>query len=639
MSSIEDRLRESLRDRATDVEPTPQLWERVQKETRRRAQLTWLFAGLSVAVVVGALTVAIPAVLDDDALPRPGVLDTPPADAPSDQQTPTGTTGLGVYGIVTTDGEDIVVRDVHGVGQATLLDLDQSACECEIAYIAVSPQSTDTDVLVVYTVLAEGRWEQRWLRATGNDLADLTTTSGDYFLDDHAITSDTAPASTPAAAFSPDGEYVAWVEMPALEAASPMLRVVGFGTQGPTDVTASYALTDLPNRGYAAQDWNRDDAIVITTYQEGLEAYRVPVRLHGNAVEFGAVTPLEVVGGRVPIDIVDVGMGLDEYLWAVEGSGEGSVRFSLTITGGPEGPRDVPLPAELAQTSDPSSVWMTAEATTVLLGQGGRAWLIDAFNGNTVEVPGTASAGAFVGMNFPPPPPPPGEEQPTAPPTGETAPTVAIEGLGDVVVRDGTGRVTATLYDSPCTDAEDCEFRPARLAVRPGSTIADLTVLVLWLGDGAELGWISVVDGEPTPYTPFPQQHQISASVVGSGSEPVAVWSSDGRHIAWIEEDTGTGTFGLRTVGWSGGPGTGRLADDNASWEIDTSRLGRDLDLELDEWGPWTTTETGSEVASFTARWRSSGGEFDLAEGLWLERQSDGALALVDDSLTPVPDE
>jgi hypothetical protein len=282
---------------------------------------------------------------------------------------------------------------------------------------------------------------------------------------------------------------------------------------------------------------------------------------------------------------------------------------------------------------------MTAEASTVLLGQGGRAWLIDASNGNTVPVPGTASAGAFLGMNLLPPPPRPGEEQPTAPPTTNTEPTVAIEGWGDVVLRDGDGAALTTLFDSPCTDAEDCEFRPARVAVRPGSTRDDLTVLVLSLGDGAELGWISVVDGEPTPYTPFPQQHQISGTVMGSGSEPVPVWSDDGRHIAWIEEDAGTGTFGLRTVGWSGGPGTGRLADDNASWEIDPSLLGSDLDLELEAWGPWITTEASSEVASFTVRWRSSGGEFDLAEGPWLERQSDGALALVDDSLTPVPSE
>ena len=93
---------------------------------------------------------------------------------------------------------------------------------------------------------------------------------------------------------------------------------------------------------------------------------------------------------------------------------------------------------------------------------------------------------------------------------------------------------------------------------------------------------------------------------------PVIAWTPDGRSLVWTEASGAA--MVLRAVGWQDGPGTGRSADDNASFTLDA---------------PGGAHVDGFEVIS-ASTWTLilRGGGSDEPTEVPVERQADGALAL-----------
>ena len=155
------------------------------------------------------------------------------------------------------------------------------------------------------------------------------------------------------------------------------------------------------------------------------------------------------------------------------------------------------------------------------------------------------------------------------------------------------------------------------VAVRPGSTPDDLTVLVRArdYDDVEHVRWAAFVDAEPVGEGhPFDEDHAVETGAADGASLSGPVWSPDGDSLAYLE--TVGGAVTLHTHGWDDGPGTGDTATDNAAFEL--VELGGSGWAELDAWVP-----TGDGA---TELWLRS----DLTDGylaVRLERQADGAWA------------
>ena len=151
--------------------------------------------------------------------------------------------------------------------------------------------------------------------------------------------------------------------------------------------------------------------------------------------------------------------------------------------------------------------------------------------------------------------------------------------------------------------------RVADVVVRPGTTATDLDAVVVVLrGEVYRLYHLGVTDGRDGVFLAFPdhlQPQDVTESVM------TVTWTPDADSLVWTEP-AGDGVV-LRTVGWDGGPGTDRPADDNATFVLDLP-----ADVSID----------GFDVLS-DRRWtvRMTDG-VGISHELVMHRQPDGALAL-----------
>jgi len=247
--------------------------------------------------------------------------------------------------------------------------------------------------------------------------------------------------------------------------------------------------------------------------------------------------------------------------------------------------------------------WVLAGAAAVVVA----VVAVPGLLGSSVLVPEVDPAG-------PAPVPVPAGEDPgvddAAPDTAMLLePVVAVEGA-DLLLLTPDG--VTTLVTLP----EEGGSRFLSVAVRPGSTLDDLTIVTATSAEGFEdLRWTRIVDGEvEVAFAAFEGQYAPAAASSDAAQLSGPIWSPDGRSVAWLDIEAGGAT--LRTIGWDDGPGTGNPADDNAATSIGEPWLP---DVDLQDW--IALDDTRSRIRATHPD--SMSGWFALD----LERQADGALS------------
>jgi hypothetical protein len=675
MMSIEDRIRDSLQQRAEDVEPTPALWQEVDRRITRRRWRTvgvWSLAGVAaalaaVAIVPGLVGGAGPAV---------------PEIVPGD------TTSGGVVPDTVAVVEDGLVR-LRDLTSGDLLRFDAAYETSEGRFegaadthaIAVRPGSTRTEYAVISVHGGDGV-QPGLLQVVRSD-------AGGTLEDGLAVGASTAsttlpayeadPSFVPSAVWAPDADLAA-ITVPAdADGAIVALWTSPSVTPGSDTEPASLDLAEtgiVIERGAQLLDWvgstapagdgstlyvRRPSGDVVALQvradqAQGLEVVdSAPVTdgSGGDALEgpsldvgtFDVASSHRIVGrpAQPLFSLIDAD-GAIQLGWSPRG-GAVDVRVDLTEVVG----------------ADASDLWLDAKQDAALVGDGQRLWLVAHDGNGTFREPVEVSFAAPIGALFDvarevvdaapddttdattdePAEDPTAEAEPGTPDTDTgtsepgTTPALAepvlVGGIRDLrlLLPDGTSRV---LYGF----AVEGESRVIEVAVRPGSTADDLTAAVLTQAEGMwDLRELRVVAGQVTVAAePFPPAYRP-----GAGTDPGAgfvvtgpIWSPDGASLAWLE--TGPGGATLRTIGWTeDGPGTGDTATDNASWALDTAPIGVTLHP-----AGWHALGTDGDT-EVTALHLVGDEPADGYQQVLLHRQADGAWVLASDVDTvPGPD-
>ncbi|MEX2551313.1 MAG: hypothetical protein WD638_13920 [Nitriliruptoraceae bacterium] len=347
MTPIEERLRVSLSERAADVEPTPHLWQEVDRRITRRR---WLRA--SVYAVVGATAaivaaMVVPGVVSDLTGPSgleimgeddaPGTDDGDGAEDTEPEEDgangPDPAPGEGALPLVTADGRDLVL--LTGDGDRTVLATLEAEGESTFATVSVRPGSSVDDLQVVASTTAEGMVDLRFLHVVAGELVTSTVLEGAY-----------APAGDAGSpevgldvVWSPDGGSLAWFE-PSETPGGVSLRTIGFSEDGPgtgdraTDNAAfTLPLEDLDGPVDAAAWVDRDPADDGTDPVAGAVATTtiVAVARDGSPAVLTAALDRQADGAwaRGPED-----PGLTARILAEDGGGEGQRVLAATAVAG-----------------------------------------------------------------------------------------------------------------------------------------------------------------------------------------------------------------------------------------------------------------------------------------------------------------
>lgn len=666
MDQFERRLTESLHTRAEDAEPTPELWSEVRDRFTRRRWLTWTYAIAGAAALVLLAVAVVPGVWD--ALRGPDRLDI--LDEPFEPPAAAGDVLL-----ATTDGDRIVL---HGLGEPgerppTGGHIEEGE---RIESVAIRPGSTRDDVTLVYVVSdGDGAFRLRAERRVDHPDGVRWTYSG--------VPEELQPSGStpPAPVWSPDGAHLAWVESP-VDQTGPRLRTVTWPAAEPLltsegdeddaaaatvaepDDATSHQLVggDLPVAPIRLDAWSwtelvapedaypeADGRLVLTG---GFAAVEVAIQRGADGtLALGAISPVDrddasllaaadggpdlsrfvVTGGEVPIG--------PAYELLLDEDERDAPRVVLREQRWPDRSDDVALTDAVweAVGADPAATWLRAAGDRVLLGTADGVWLFEDVGGRTEPERLDDVVHADLRLLSPGRPVEPVEPTPQVtdePEAEQTYPDVALLATdgSDVFVipprsaRDaGARQQLATLPSG---------HRAVAVAVRPGSTRADLEAVV-WMrvGDGHELHRLRYA-GENAQLEPLPAPYQISDDVA-PGSRPRPVWSPDGAHLAWVElpaDETASGPR-LRTIGWDDGPGTGDTATDNADFELD------DIPLTPVRAEVWTGSVGGDgcpPADTLTLRVTSEQLE---AWTVRVQVQPDGSLGLPADAITLLGDD
>jgi hypothetical protein len=253
---------------------------------------------------------------------------------------------------------------------------------------------------------------------------------------------------------------------------------------------------------------------------------------------------------------------------------------------------DAGRPAEIDLTEHlgdvhPETLWLDAKQDAALVGDGNRTLLFaHDGTGNFVE-PVEVGFGGLVALYDAPrpgsrtPTPEPSVEDPSEEPAPE--PTQTQEPSSAVGATLPEPVVTATIRDLVLhgpdgqkviyTLPAEGESSFLSVAVRPGSTVDDLTLVALHRAEGMQdFRTVHYVDGElaTVEYWTRPEFQPGFGGALGGGVAAFGpVWHPAGDKLAWIEMGT-SGVPNLRIIGWTDdGPGTGNTADDNTSFTLD----------------------------------------------------------------------
>lgn len=395
MNELERRLRESLRARAEDVEPTPELWSEVQERRERKRRVRWIGAVAAAAAAVVVAVVAVPFALDALQPDQTDViLGNPPATEPVTPPSPTvpptevvvpplanpafATDGTGLYPVGPNGTFGDLIYRFPAAGESSIVAFD------------VRPRSAGGDPLTTTIAMltqAEGTYDLRWVQIRYADDTPEVEVTAELFPDPYNVQNHQVGGSVPAPVWSSDGRHLAFVEDG--DEGEPTVRVIGWDEDGPgtgrtADDNASFGRPVLPPGVDARlQDWVWDGsggavqgAILATALGGG--GYALEVERQGDgAVAYRRTVELEADGALLDV-ARDTGPNDAEYRLTARDDGQGVIDLTLTRISADGLPEELPLPAELdrLQSSDPTGVWMNAAGDGVLVGDGDRLWLV-----------------------------------------------------------------------------------------------------------------------------------------------------------------------------------------------------------------------------------------------------------------------
>lgn len=375
MDELERKIRDSLQQRSRDVEPTPALWDRVERRIGRRR---WLTAGawaLGTAAAVLAAVAVVPNLVGGTT--GPDIAERPPTSTP----TPAATEDA-VPTAVVGDVDGDLVPDAYVAVEASLrTTLRDSATDEVLAEIlppaetpgpetiveavAVRPGSTSDDLTLALSITGEGMREVRLIEWTP---ADGTTRRNVFSGGDPQL------GVTQTLAWDEQGRFLAWTTPDALRIASlEELRAVS------TDIgdIGQDVGTTLPVGvdDHVVRDWTWDEvgddgsARGRIELASGTASATIEIELDSD----GTLRPTAVlaepdapVHGTVDGHLEPGAAAGPRYTLDVE-AGELRLSHRDGDTGGL-----VPLGGDVA---DAPGVWHDADGVAVLVGKTDGVWL------------------------------------------------------------------------------------------------------------------------------------------------------------------------------------------------------------------------------------------------------------------------
>jgi hypothetical protein len=421
MDRLEELLRASLSERADDVEPTPVLWDRVQRRITRRRWLTataWVAGGAAAAL---AAATVLPSVLSSDV--QPDIADRPPSAvvSPQDDATPTpgGPTPAPTSPApsqadpTTGDRDGDLVPDTYvAVEGRQRLTLRASATdelmrelspevpvegEAVITALAIHPDSTADDLTVALTIVGEGMEDVRLWRVTpeGREVRQLWTGPA------RAPRAGAAVEAVDGLVWAEDGSALVWNTVDGLRIATydAMLAVTPDDPAVVGDVGRVY--DDVGSPDLEPRDWVLLDGfdgapgdLSVIHLSDGQQ--HVTVRLE-RTTEGYEVDTVQAEASQDRYGVVDSHLTPGAAVGPSYGlrSDGGQLRLSFGADGDVFGP--MPLGGNLIAIDE---AWLSAYGRAVVVGKSDGVWL-SVRDGGARALPEDVRIAALV--PFPPP--------------------------------------------------------------------------------------------------------------------------------------------------------------------------------------------------------------------------------------------
>lgn len=611
---LEDQIRASLQARADDVQPTPELWERVSARTTRAAR--WQLAGwvasgaAAVAVVVIGGVVLLGGPRSVEIQPEPDVVDTPTTAEATEDATTDVVPGAATPTLVTTDGETLYRVDATtGEVVQELFPFEGFAEGAEIHEVAVRPVSEEGVVTVAMTIRVEGTYdvEVAAFDADGNRVARRRV----------GMASPDPAGFAPDVVWSADGRYVMWAGRTFLDGGvtDPGLWTYDW-VEAPVDDDG--VATPVPALGGDAGRSTIFDADTVDLREwsgptDG-DSRVLATSTDGNAwiIELGPVCDPDVCGqrfgearigpfafeGATPIDIATLDSGVTVALVARSDGSQSAENATFALLAEPmsDQQRELELPRLTEFTAAPFDAWMAVAGDRVVVGFGGTAHLLQVA-GDVVEDTATvevttlsgsvANAGVAVVVGGV-------DHTPTDPGATATATeddtTIGADGLASHVITNPTRDELRLVARRAPDTAVATWTRPAGVpedaaavdvVVHPASSPQDLQVVTRWsIGESDTFVLTIVRDGVVVTDDVM----DVQPDNLGGAAEiavPTPVFSADGAWLAWVETPQGGASSAqVRFVPWGAegptdGPGATLASDDSTrpiellDWAID----------------------------------------------------------------------
>ena len=539
---LEELLRDSLHDRAGDVEPTPALWQEVDRRRytrlRWRTVRMWSGAVASAAAVVAAV-VAVPILLDSPE--QPDIAVEPPADPASELVSGSASADQLPRHLVLGRDQELVLLDLRTGAEHELPSPDGRLLD-----VAVRPGTQPgEDLGVAYTAEDENGHRVGVIDADGQD---------------HVV--DELPAAElvdPTVVWSPDGEWIAFSRS-AGESYVGLARIAGPVGDTPSGTVAHSSVPDHPDgagglgEGLVLNDWVEEGLPGLALMGSHADWRAVQVLTDLEEPTLGQTLPTPE-GMLVRADASPTRAG-PAGGYAISDHGDGlELRWTT-----PEDGADLPLPDGLGDgpyvldalqaavtVSDREATWLVTHD-----GDGGDAHVAEIEGASAVsivrevDVHETATSSEDAAAETP-------DEGDLLQEAGFEAllPASALEIAGDELrLRDAAGARTLHTLDSH----EDSRW--LGIGVHPDATAQRITAVAAAALDPFEapvLHHIEVVDGELETLAPIEEPDHQPAEGWADIAETRPVFSPEGDAFAWAERQGST--LILRLVGWDDGPG------------------------------------------------------------------------------------